>query len=286
MDKAAWKQIGANKGALPDGYTITELTPELLAMLGSPDPELRDDVAYMVFAYWVAEDKRYSPDEVRSLMGQLTANLDVGLGEQGTDTVLLRSFSALILSLIAYRDVVSPFLEVTEIQALLDKMLAYLAAEADLRGYVEGTGWHHAVAHTADVLKFLARNSKTTADDHLRILNAIADKLTAPVKHIYVHDEDERLVRAVVDIVQRGLLDKAAFVAWLGRFKAWRETWKESGQFVVTIHAPYMNCKHFIRSLYLTMDALSQKHALAAALKGEVENLIPVFGAGTIYMSG
>lgn len=295
MDKAAWKQIAANDYQLPEGHTAAELLPELVGFLSSPEPQLRDDIAYMTFAMWIGRDKHFTPDELRGLIATLTANLHVGLGEQGTESVLTRSFSALTLSLIAYHDNQSSFLTSDETRTLLNKVLDYLAAEADLRGYIEDTGWHHAVAHTADVLKFLARNPKTDVDDHRRMLDAIADKLTAPVTHVYVHDEDERLVRAVYDIMGRDTLSVDAYKVWLGRFKTWKESWPEGGQFVVTRHAPYMNCKTFIRSLYLTVKALvdselpAEKAALktlATGLLPEVENLLPIFGTGTIYTAG
>ena len=41
--------------------------------------------------------------------------------------------------------------------------LAYLAAELDLRGIEPRVGWIHATAHTADLLKFLARNPRFTS---------------------------------------------------------------------------------------------------------------------------
>lgn len=295
MDKAAWKQIAANDFNLPEGHTAAEFLPELVGFLSSPDQELRDDIAYMAFAMWIGRDKHFTPDDLRGLITTLTANLNIDLGEVGTDSALTRSFSALALSVIAYHDNHVSFLTTDEIHALLNKVLVYLAAEDDLRGYVEGIGWVHAVAHTADVLKFLARNPKTDVDDHRRILDAIADKLTTPVTHIYVHDEDERLVRAVYDIMGRDTLSLEAYKTWLERFKTWKASWPEGGQFVVTTHAPYMNCKHFIRSLYLTVKALADSELppekaalkkLATGLLPEVENLLPIFGTGTIYAAG
>jgi hypothetical protein len=96
FDTSFWKALVNADCAVPTGYTVAELTPHLLRLLGSPDPFLRDDVAYLVFARWIVRDQHYKVDSLRDLIKQLTMNLHVGLGEQGTESVLLRSFSALV----------------------------------------------------------------------------------------------------------------------------------------------------------------------------------------------
>ena len=71
----------------------------------------------------------------------------------------------------------------------------------------------HSVAHTADLLKFLARSRHIERAQQALILTAIADKL-ARVDTVLIHGEDERLARAVLSIVARDDLDQAAFGAW------------------------------------------------------------------------
>lgn len=286
MDKTFWQQIVENDCAVPAGQTAAELTPQLLEILGSTDPELRDDVAYIVFARWIVRDEHYSPDDLRGLITILTDNLSWKIGEQDTESVLLRSFSALVLSLIAYYDVLKQFLDDDEVSALLDAAMEYLLAEEDLRGYVEGAGWIHATAHTADLLKFLARNPKTTGNDHRQILGAIFDKLSAPVTYIYVHDEDERLVLAVVDVLRRELVTLGDWKGWLDRFRTWKHVTVTGEAFVVTIHAPYQNCKTFLRSLYFTLSAIVERDEhpeIAPALLAEVLDVVRTYGMGTIY---
>jgi hypothetical protein len=41
---------------VPAGHSADELTPELLAYLGSADPYLRDEVAYPVLDTWITAD--------------------------------------------------------------------------------------------------------------------------------------------------------------------------------------------------------------------------------------
>jgi hypothetical protein len=275
MDKSFWQNIVNADFAVPDGQTVASLTPELLDFLGSTDIEVRDPFGYTVLAHWIVRDGHYSPDDLRAMRDQLIANLDQGIGENGTDSVFLRSFSVLILSLIVYRDNLHPFLTESEIADLLDHTLRYFAAEQDLRGFLVETGWAHTVAHTADTLKFLARNLKTTREQHKRILNAIADKLLLPVTYVYIHSEDERLVSAVIDVLKRQMLSIDEWQAWLDRFTAWKNSW-QPGDFVPTIHAPWWNAKNFLRSLYFRLDSVA--NLPANELKPKIAEVLKVYG--------
>src|SRR6266542_3379931 len=106
--------------ALPQGEWVRELTPELLSWLGSTDAELRDEFAYPILTGWI-ERGQYGPDELRGIAGQMLGNLGKGLGESGTDSVFLRSFSALILMEVVARDNAEPFLDQHERRGLLDR---------------------------------------------------------------------------------------------------------------------------------------------------------------------
>lgn len=290
MDKIFWQEIVSSDCKLPGNYNAADLLPDLLAFLASRDAELRDEVAYIVFARWILRDTHFSADELRSLIATLTQNLKWQIGERNTDSVLLRSFSALILSLIAYYDLKVAFLDSTEVADLLDSTLKYLNAEQDLRGYVDGVGWHHATAHTADLLKFLCRNPNTSAAQHERVMDAIFDRLSAPTDCVYIYDEDERLTLVILEIVRRGTVTQNFWNTWLLRFTEWKTNKIQPVGFVTTIHAPYMNCKNLLRSLYFTLQAESegktQKNGseLASELVPLVLRAVRSFGTGTIYV--
>lgn len=250
-DKAYWKAVAEADYAVPDGENVRGLTDELLGYLDSPDDELRDGIAYMTMAHW-AERGVWSADDVRHVISQITPNLTRGIGEPG-DGVILRSFSALTLSLAAYADWKHNYLTADEYGAMVSAACDYLTAERDLRGYVVGPGWLHATAHTADVLKFLARSRHATADHLRRMLTPIAERLAAPANTVFIHSEDERLAMAVVDIAKRGMLTRDDFAAFVQRMMTVLEH-SESGNFDVTIHATYMNVKNFLRALYFRLS--------------------------------
>src|SRR5438552_14704247 len=52
-DKAFWQSIAKNKYAVPEHESADSLAREISGLLSSPDPELRDDLAYSIFARWL-----------------------------------------------------------------------------------------------------------------------------------------------------------------------------------------------------------------------------------------
>lgn len=179
-----WSAIAAS-GTVPAGESALGLTLELSEFLGSPDPVQRDDWAYGLSANWIVRQKLLEPDELRELLRRWAANLERGLGSSGDESVLLRSFSALSLSLIAARDLQTPFLDEQEVRALLERAVDYSAREQDLRDWDPELGWIHAVAHTADLLKFLARNPHVDAAGLERILGAVERRLSTPMQRAF-----------------------------------------------------------------------------------------------------
>ena len=252
MDKSFWQSIKANNYAVPDGFTIQMVTPVLLSYLGSPDFELRDDFAYRILIEWF-DRKLYTHAELWQIAAQMLQNLTVGLGGKQTDTIFLRSYSVLMLAeLMCYDVVTDPTFSETEIQQIFTQVLAYFRAEQDLRSYDPEKKWMDAVAHASDCFFFLAQHRFVSAADLESIMNALVEKITTPVIHIYLYDEDERLTRPVMSALQRDLLLLPFLATWLEQFThpkegtAWRYTDKPE---TCVRH----NSKHFLRSLYFQL---------------------------------
>lgn len=275
MDKAFWRSIAEQGFVVPDGYSLAELTTELLEYLGSTDAELRDGIAYVSFYHWIYKKPQYSLENLRRLRDQLLDNLLVGIHQSDNDGVLLRSFSALVLSLIIYRDNAESFLSEDEIAEIVELATRYLQSEQDLRGYVDNIGWIHALAHTADLLKFLIRNPKTLEEHHEYILQSIANKLTHHTSTILRHDEDERLALTVMEITKRALLEPEAIVAILNQFIEWKAH-NQSDEFDATLFATHQNIKNFLRSWYfqLTKPDTQLAEAYAGIIPAAVERAV------------
>jgi len=227
-DKSFWHAIAANKYQIPPDEQPFALAQELSAYFGSPDPELRDDLAYSILTVWIVNQRQFSPEELVKLEEEWTANLRSGIGENGTDSVFKRSFSALCLSSLAERELKAPFFGEPRYRKLLDSAIAYLSDEKDLRGFDATKGWIHATAHTADLLAALGENPLFTKRDQASVLKAVATRLaTADV--VFTYGEQDRLANVVAIIATRPNFDMDVFREWLEQMDAAdRGVWKDS----------------------------------------------------------
>jgi hypothetical protein len=212
-DRAFWQAIAKNKYAVPERESADALSRDLSALLASPDPELRDVLAYSILATWISRGTLSTPQLI-TLTDEWRANLKSGLGEVGTNSVLKRSFSALCLSSIAEREAKAPFMGAERYHPLVAESVAYLQAERDLRGYDAKLHWIHSTAHTADLLGALADNTLLTKDEERAILSAIAARLTT-ASDVYSQGEQDRLAAAVVAVVRRSDFQGTDFDSWL-----------------------------------------------------------------------
>src|SRR4029450_1898250 len=148
------------------------------------DPELRDEFAYRILAAWI-ERGQYGSEQLRTMAKQMTANLGGGLGEHGTASVYLGTYSVLVLMEIVAFDNAHPFLDQADLDGFLEAALGYLLRERDLRSWVPGPGWANAIGHSADLLMMLARSPHLGATELQRILDVIADRLLAPAPGVF-----------------------------------------------------------------------------------------------------
>jgi hypothetical protein len=214
-----WTEL-ARDCAVPEGETAFGLVQEALELLGHPDSTWRDDVGWGVVARCVYRDRTLDPSQRRELIEVLSANLRRGIGETGSDAVLLRSFSALDLATFAALENEDPALDAAGFRRLWDAALAYLLDERDVRGFEPRVGWIHTAAHTADLLKFLARNPHVERADQRRLFEVVTEKLTRPGTPVFAHAEDERLAAALLSVARREDFDATLLDAWLEGFVA------------------------------------------------------------------
>ncbi|WP_428832389.1 DUF2785 domain-containing protein [Caldifermentibacillus hisashii] len=75
------------------------------------------------------------------------------INEKNTDSVLTRSFSALVITEIIKKDAKANFLSESHLKKSVSSCFSYLYQEKDIRGYVENKGWAHSIAHSSDLLE-------------------------------------------------------------------------------------------------------------------------------------
>lgn len=230
--------------------TQPEIYPLVLSMgnhIGSTDPELRDDLIYRVLVTWINR-KIFSVKELKEILNVVLndKHLFLGLGEKDTDTVFTRSFSMLQIQALLEVHRKKAYLPHEELQVIKQKVLRYLSQENDLRGFVAGKGWAHAVAHTADVLDEMVQCEEYDAQDLDNILTAMQNTVMT-TETVYICEEDERLATAVLHAWQRPEIDADNINVWLQNFiisPADRPSYPGG-------YYQFMNSKNFLRSLYL-----------------------------------
>jgi hypothetical protein len=251
--QAFWLAL-AKDCKVPAGETGFGLVGEALDVLGSPDSSWRDDVGYGVVASCVYRSRALTAAERRKVIERLSANLRVGIGGGGDDSVLRRSFSALDLSIFAALELADPALDPAGYRTLLESAFAYLEDEHDLRGLEPRVGWIHATAHTADLLKFLARDPRFTPADQRRLLEGAWSKLTAPGTPVFTHAEDERLAAAIASVVRRADFAAPAFQAWLVQFPALEnQVWSQAPPDARKLDAA-QNARNLLRALFVALS--------------------------------
>ncbi|MGF2615843.1 DUF2785 domain-containing protein [Rossellomorea vietnamensis] len=238
------------------GYHYELVLDEMIENIGHPDPELRDQLIYTTLYRWVEKDVLTD----NSLRWLLSVSLDDShlfykIGERSTDTVFTRSFSSLSAALIMRKDAEIQRLPKELILAAIDKTIQYLKAERDTRGYVQGKGWAHSIAHGADLLAASIAHPYFQQSQIPACLDAIASCYKKEA--VYMDDEDERLIFAVEALLKRGMTE--------GRLLEWIHSMNENlkGQFEETGYSVPLfkrkkNLLDFLKSLYFRMGNIGE----------------------------
>lgn len=214
---------------------------DVVRHLGSPDPELRDDLGIPALVTWIVERPVLEPDQLRRLRDRVVGEDGIRhrLGEAGTDSVLRRSFSMLVVALLLAADNRDPYLGEREWREVVAAVLGYCGAERDLRATVPGHGWAHAVAHAADAVDEAAGSRFAGASTGQELFGALASMLERSTE-AFQGEEEDRVAIALSTMLARGLID----AAWLRRSL-------EAGERSDPARA---NWKQVVRALYFRID--------------------------------
>ena len=205
-DLARWKASGF---VVADRAQRNQRALALADCLGDADPQLRDGIAFEALSHWM-RGKQLDGDGLRALQANLFRQLD------GDDADGYRKpFAALVLSEVARTDRVEAWMTAEERARMAAAAADYLRSVRDHRGYVDGEGWRHGVAHGADWAMQLVLNRQLMPADGMSLLSAVATQVAPIDGHAYAFGEPARLARPVVFAVARGDLDQVAVDAWL-----------------------------------------------------------------------
>lgn len=253
-----WLEVRATGLSVPSDRPLGDLTAELARMLGEPDPDVRDGIAYPTLATWI--QRGVYDDLLPGLGDGMASGLAVGLGERDTDTVFRRSYSALVLSECIARDNGRPLVPGGKVLEWGDRIATWLLRERDLRGYVPGRGWAHAVANGADALAVLAASPHVSKPELTVLLDVIADRVLALTDTLFASGEPDRLAAATLAVLRRDVLPLSIVEPWIARIAA--ATTSRSHQ-----DDPYLrsgNAEAFLRALYLQLSLGKRPPAVRA----------------------
>lgn len=243
-------EIGRNDWTIPEGIDTYAFALEMMENIGTTDPELRDDLILTVLWKMITE-KSLSKDEVRGLMDICLSDkhLFYKLGLEEDDSVFNRAFTILIVRLIIYynNELGEDTFTQEEMLKISEEIIRYVRLEKDVRGYVEIKGWAHAVAHSGDTLRTLVLCNYIQKEQLLEILEVIKEKFNIS-DYVYINEEAERMVSAVINIINREIITEEEVIDWIrsfGKVERSDEFPKE--------HYLRENLKNFLRSLYFRL---------------------------------
>lgn len=253
----------------------------LLANFASTDGQLRDELTYPIMARIILlEQDRYQLTEAQLEELLLTCidkdHLFYHIGEAGTDSVFMRSFSSLVFPLVLGADRERPRVSEAVVRRVLEALLAYARAERDWRGYVKGKGWAHSVAHLSDAFDDCTRNRYMTPADCQAILETLTYLAHLPEPLCY--EEDDRLAYVAYGIIARQAVEPAFLKKWIASFVIARDenALSEEG---ATSHVRASNAKNFLRGLYFMLKwskvpaIAEQKNGLLAEIDQSLQQL-------------
>jgi len=218
-DRAALDALRRAEWKLVDDGRRQALAIELLDCLQSPDPALRDDLAFAAISRW-SRDRQLAPATLQTIRATLTARLAPGSADPSG---FARPFAALALTEVARADRMAPFLSADERADLVRVGTAYLHSVRDYRGFDAREGWRHGVAHGADLMLQLSLNPALDRAQLDALLAALAAQVM-PDGHFYIYGEGDRLMAPVFYIGRRGALSSEDWSAWFAALAAKRTT--------------------------------------------------------------
>ena len=244
-----WDEVRATGLAVPSDRPLDELTAELTLMLGEPDPALREGVAIPTLVTWI---QRGVYDDLLAGLGDgMAAGLRTGLGEQGTDSVLRRAASCVVLTACVERDNGRPLVPGGKVLEWGDRIATWLLRERDLRPFVAGSRWTRAVPEGASALVTLARSPHLSRPELTVILDVVADRVLARTDVRFGLEEPDRLAEATIAVLRRNVVPLTVLEPWVERITATARRRHEETDTVS--HTQASNAEAFLRSLHLRL---------------------------------
>lgn len=258
--KVALQVLKQVEWKVTDDNARQALALALLDCLASPDPVLRDEIAFDAIAHW-ARGRALTTATLQSIRTALLPRLLPDADRNG----FAQPFAALALAEVARADRVQPFLSEAERAELVRAATTYVTTLDDYRGFDASEGWRHGVAHGADLLLQLSLNLALDRSQIDAILAAVASQAMPANGHFYIYGEGERLMSPVFYIGRRGALSTAEWSEWFARLSSRRPTARRATQ--ATLAANH-DLGTFLLALYASLRESGTAEMQAQMLPG------------------
>lgn len=194
-------------------YPRADLLKEMVQQLASTNPTIRDRYVYSTFVEWISYDT-ITEEEMALLFRYVLEEqmLTRSLGEEKTDDVFARSYSALLMATLIAKDAMRPFLEKRQLELLFENVGYYLDRERDVRYEVGDKGLAHSVAHFADLNRVAIQHPSYSMVHSARTLQAIANNCWKG--DVWTNDEDERFVSVILALVDQQI-EEEMLIEWV-----------------------------------------------------------------------
>ena len=233
-----------------DASVTPALLDELLLHIGSTDPELRDGLIYPQLATYISSDALTVAETEQIFDFILSGHgLMYRMGTADTTAVLTRSFSALALAELLVMDKTRHLLTQSQLNRLSTYLKTYLEQEKDVRGFIDGMGWAHSMAHIADVYAVWFTHPASRPQEELGAIDAMIRQLIRS-DYLYVDEEADRMVTAWLQACRHGLSEDVLLQRIERNIKEWREsdvTWGDAEW------TTYRNVKQMLQTLYFRL---------------------------------
>ncbi|MGK5682965.1 DUF2785 domain-containing protein [Actinoplanes sp. URMC 104] len=222
---------------------------ELLELLASPDPQVRDGHAYATLAGWIRGGV---------LDARLPALGDALTGRLADPRVQARTFAPLVLAAAVDRDRTESLLDGATVRRWLEAFAAWWPAERDVRGWDDRLGWLHAISHGADLAGALGASPRLAAPDLTVLLDLVGRRTVASTGYRFAQMEEDRLARALTRILARPQVTEPAATGWLRRVD---ELFDGVGPGPLPV--PVANTLAVLRATYVMADRRALPHRTA-----------------------
>lgn len=247
---------------------VDKIIDYMLDNIGNLDSKLRDDLIYSTFSK-IITNSQISDEKLKWLISKIIdkRHLFYHINDNDKTSVFTRSFSVLVVACALFRHRKQTLFTKDELTNIFNKVIEYCKLENDYRGYVDVYGWAHSTAHIADALNQLAMCDEFKKNK-LKIILSMVKRRVCIGTYTYIHEEDERLVTAVINIINRNEFSIDEIKKWISSF----------GE--VTPINDYMmnysmklNIKNFLRSLYFRLYSKNKMNELQSIIVNILDEL-------------